>query len=84
MNTNFNLYCVPNEERYAIRRLSVMAPTSDAFTSITSATQPTSLAVAYLGRQNRTLTYGFPLECIRESETRRAILGASLNFLLNK
>ena len=84
MNTTFNLYCVPNEERYAIRRLSVMAPTSDAFTSITSATQPTSLAVAYLGRQNRTLTYGFPLECIRESETRRAIMGASLNFLLNK
>ena len=84
MNTQFSLYCQPNEVSYSVRRLSVMAPTADAFTAVVSATLPSSLAVAHLGTNHRTLTYGFPLECIREIDTRRAIMGATLNFLLNK
>ncbi len=84
MNTTFTVYCQPNEQRYSVRRLSTIAPTPDSFSSVISTTQPSSLAVAHIGTSHRTLTYGFPLECICEAETRRSILGASLNFLLNK
>ena len=84
MNTQFSIYCEPNEERYSVRRLSTLAPTADAFCSVASASQAASLAVAHQGTNHRTLTYGFPLECIREPETRRAIMGATLSFLLTK
>ena len=82
MNTQFSIYSEPNEERYSMRRLSLLAPTADAFCSVASGTQAACLAVAHQGENCRTLTYGFPLECIREPETRRAIMGASLAFLL--
>ena len=82
MNTQFSIYYEPNEERYSLRRLSMITPTSDAFCSVASTSQAASLAVAYQGPQYRTLTYGFPLECIRELETRRAVMAASLAFLL--
>ena len=82
MNTQFSIYYEPNEERYSMRRLSIINPTADAFCSVASASQAACLAVAHQGTNHRTLTYGFPLECIRETETRRAIMGASLSFLL--
>ena len=84
MNTQFSLYCQPNEQRYSLRRISAMLPTSDAFTSVTSPLPLRSLSVAYQGPSYRTLTYGFPLECIQEEEIRRAVMAASLNFLLGK
>ena len=83
MNTQFSIYHEPNEERYAVRRLSALAPLSDAFTSVTGPLPLRSLSVAYQGPKSRTLTYGFPLECIRETATRQAIMAASLRFILN-
>lgn len=83
MNTSFSIYYEPNEERFAVKRVSVLQPTVDAFTSVASQSLTTSLAVAYQGVSNRILTYGFPLECIREPETRKAVMAASLTFLLS-
>ena len=82
MNTRFSLYASPNEQRYSTRRISVLLPTADAFCTATAGGIP--LAVAHQGSNHRTLTYGFPLECIRETETRRAIMAASLRYVLNK
>lgn len=84
LNTTFSIYYEPNEERYSIRRLSSFVPTADAFTSVTDSQKRNTLAVAYQGTTHRTLTYGFPLECIREPEVRRAVMKASLTFILNK
>ena len=84
LNTHFSIYNEPNEERYSIRRLSQIDPTSDAFTSVISQPIASSLAVAYEGPAYRSLTYGFPLDCIREPATRQAIIAASIAFLLNK
>ena len=84
MNTEFSIYHEPNEERYSVCRLSTLDPTPDAFTSITGPLSFRSLSVAFQGPQSRTLTYGFPLECIRETPTRQAIMAASLRFILNK
>ena len=84
MNTAFSIYCAPNEERYSVRRLSAFVPAADAFASVTDSLHQHALAVAYNGKDSRTLTYGFPLECIREPETRRAVMRASLGFLFSK
>ena len=84
LNTTFSIYCEPNEERYSIRRLSKFMPTVDAFCPVTDYQKQNTLAAAYQGTTNRTLTYGFPLECIREPEIRRAVMKASLAFILNK
>ena len=83
MNTHFSIYNEPNEEHYSVRRLSVFQPMSDAFCSVIDGSATHALAVAYQGANYRTLTYGFPLECIREADTRRAIMAASLRFILN-
>lgn len=83
MNTHFSIYNEPNEERYSVRRLSVFQPMSDAFCSVIDGSATHALAVACQGANYRTLTYGFPLECIREADTRRAIMAASLRFILN-
>ena len=84
MNTQFSVYCQPNEQRYSMRRISALLPTQDAFTSVTSPALLRSLSVAYQGPSYRTLTYGFPLECIQEEGIRKAVMAASLNFLLTK
>ncbi len=84
LNTSFSIYNEPNENRYAVKRLSMMVPTEDSFTSVTNINRNASLAVAYQSPSYNALTYGFPLECIREAETRRNILYASLQFLLQK
>lgn len=80
MNTSFSIYHAPNEERYSVPRISEVIPLSDAFPSIAGSGH--SFAVAYPGDKHRTLTYGFPLECIRQKEIRQAVLAASLTFLL--
>lgn len=88
MNARFTIYHEPNEEQYSIRRISVLSPAADAFSTVVSASCPTSLAVAYRASESSkggtTLTYGFPLECVREPEIRQAIMAASLSFILGK
>ena len=39
--------------------------------------------VAYPGKDYRTLTMGFPFECICDADVRRKAMGALLKFLVN-
>ncbi|MCF0198130.1 MAG: hypothetical protein HUK02_02255 [Bacteroidaceae bacterium] len=82
MGAEFSLEHEANERSYSTRRVSVLTPTSEAFTCLTYPSSVTSAAVAYAGADGKTLTFGFPLEMIRETEVRRGILGAALSFLL--
>ena len=84
MNTQIPIYYMPNEERYSVRRLSVLLPTNGAFASVSSTIVPRPLSVAFEGEKYRSLTYGFPLECICNTGVRQAVMRASLEFLLNK
>ena len=81
MNTLFSVYSQPNEQCYAVRRLSVLQPTQGAFCSVLGMPLGSSLAVAHQGLHSRTLVYGFPLECISDPNVRRAVMAASLAFL---
>lgn len=80
----FTLYNEPNEQSYSIRRISLISPLNGGFTSITNPQSTVSLSVAYSDKRHRTLTYGFPLECIRETSVRQAMMAASLNFILKQ
>ena len=81
MNTQFAIFNAPNEEQYAVRRLSTLAPTPGAFCAAASTADATSLAVAHQSAQGKTLTFGFPLECITQVGIRRSVMGGVLNFL---
>lgn len=82
LNTSFSIQHEPNEDCYAVRRLTSLYPATDAFPLVASPTRTQCLSVAYQGTAYRCLTYGFPLECIRETGVRKAVLAASLSFLL--
>ena len=83
MNTSASLYNRPNETNYWIRQADMLEAVDGAFSAMLYGGVNTSAATAYQGPSYRTMAYGFPLECIQDTETRRAILSASIRFLLN-
>ena len=84
LNTSFTIYNQPNEERYAVRRLSTFIPSTAAFPLVATPDRAQCLSVAYQGTNYRAITYGFPLECIREQDIRQSIMAATLAFVLGK
>lgn len=83
MNTTATFYNEPNELNYWIRQADVLQATEGAFCSMLYAGCGLSAGVAYPGNDYRAMSFGFPLECIQDTETRRAIMSASIRFLLN-
>ena len=41
-----------------------------------------SVAIAYQGEDYNVMAFGFPIECIRETEKRRAIITSAVPFLI--
>ncbi len=82
MGTNLKVYNDLNEKSYAVKRCSVIYPTSDSFCTLLYTGTGQSAAVAYQSGRGRTLTFGFPLEAIENTATRGEILRASIKFLL--
>ncbi len=82
MNTAGEIYCQPNEKNYWVRRTDVLNPTGDAFCTMLYSKANQSAAVAYPGQDYKTISYGFPLECITDESVRRNLFDASLRFLI--
>ncbi len=82
MGTSLTVRHDLNEHTYAVKRCSVVEPTQDSFCTMLYAGSGQSAAVACQASGGRTLTFGFPLEAIDNADIRRAILIASINFLL--
>ena len=72
-----------NPTHYAATHPEILKPAfgSKAFTAMRYTTG-TSAAVAYKGNDYRCFTMGFPLECIKDEQTRSAILRGIMRFLL--
>ncbi len=81
MGAHITLHNDLNEQTFSTTRCSVLQPASNAFCSTLYA-NGLPASVAWDGGTQRTLTYGFPLEMITDKALRRAILAASLNFLI--
>ena len=84
MNTQVSLYRNPSEQHYWITRSDVLQPVGGAFTTMIYQIDQQSAAIAYQGQDYRTMAFGFPLECIENTELRCSIMNAALQFLLTK
>ena len=51
---------------------------------MTYASRGYSAAIAYPGPEYRVMAFGFPLECITDTETRRNIMSIAIDYLLGK
>lgn len=82
MNTTLQLYSELNERHYAVTHADCLVPLSEAFSTLLYSPANYSAAVAYPGKDYRTVTLGFPFECIRYATDRDKIMQAFLSFLL--
>lgn len=82
MGANIQLWNDLNEHSFSTTRCSILQPAQGAFASTLYAGSGFPASVAWNNSRQRTLCYGFPLEMITDNQLRRAILAASLNFLI--
>lgn len=85
MNTQATLTMVPNERHLSTPRTSALQPAgSEAFPILVYPASNRTAAVAYKGPDCSTITLGFPIEQIEEEQVRRQLMGAFMQYLLNK
>ena len=84
MNTTLSLYSDFNDSHYAIHQADCLIPDDNAFPTLIYSHNSMSAAVAYPGKDFRTISLGFPFECIKYESDREKIMAAFLNFLLDR
>jgi len=84
LNNTVDIYSRPNEQNYWIRSTDVIEPLGGAFSTMAYAAGGYSAAIAYPGPDYRVMAFGFPLECIKDTQTRRNIFGIAIDYLLGK
>ena len=77
----FDTWRTINETHYAATAPDILSPLSTSYCVMRYA-DGRNAAVAYSGRDYRCFTMGFPLECIKDSRTRGAIMRGILSYLL--
>ena len=83
MNTSAQIYHTPNEQHYWVRTADVLRGTEGSFCTMLYKQTALPSAIAYQGADRRSLSFGFPLECIMDENVRRSIIAASVQFLLS-
>ena len=85
LNNTATIYSRPSEQNYWVRSTDVIeAAGGGAFNAMSYASGGYSAAVAYPGPGYRAMSFGFPLECIKDDEVRRDILNIAIDYLLGK
>ena len=84
MGLNFDIYSHLNEAHYATTHADCLIPTQEAYSTLLFSPQNWSAAIAYPGTNYRSITMGFPFECITDDKVRSQIMGAFLKFLLER
>ena len=82
LNLNLPVYNLPNAEHFACNVTDVLEPTAGAFSAFAYGNGGYSAGVAYDGPKSRSLTLGFPFECISDAQIRTQAMRAMLVFLL--
>jgi hypothetical protein len=83
MNTSVQVYHRPNELHYWVRTADVLRGTEGSFCTMLYKQTDLPCAIAYNGTDRKSISFGFPLECITDETVRRNIINASVQFLLN-
>ena len=84
LNNTATIYTNPNEQNYWVKSTDIIEGVGGAFSSMVYTSGNHSAAVAYPGPGYRVLAFGFPLDCIKDDETRQDILGIAVDYLLGK
>ena len=82
LNLSIPVYNTPNAEHFACHITDVLEPTPGSFSAFAYGIGGYSAGVAHDAENGRTLTLGFPFECIRDEQIRTQAMHAMLNFLL--
>lgn len=82
LGMQFNFYHQLNEQHYAATHTEVLMPAAEHAFCAMVYDNNTSAAVAYKGNDYRSMTLGFPFECIKQSSHRKNIMQGILNYLL--
>ena len=83
MNTSVQVYHIPNEQHYWVRTADVLRGMEGSFCTMLYKQTALPSAIAYQGADRRSLSFGFPLECIMDETVRRNIIAASVQYLLS-
>ena len=81
LGMTFDIYRTLNETHYAATAPDILNPTSTS-QCVMRYGDGRNAAVAYSGRDYSCFTMGFPLECIKDPNTRNAIMRGILAYLL--
>lgn len=81
MGTSFNIYKSLNEYHYASTRSDILHAVAPAYCALTYESG-TSACVAYNGTDFKTISLGFPFECITSAKKRNTIMRGLMTFLL--
>ena len=84
LNNTATIYSRPNEQNYWLSSTDIIEGVGGGFSTMKYSTNNYSAAVAYQGNDYRVLAFGFPLDCIKDDETRQNIIGIGIDFLLGK
>ena len=82
LNLQLPVYNTPNADHFACNISDVLEPTEGAFSAFAYGNGGYSAGVAHDGQNGRTLTLGFPFECISDAQIRAQAMSAMLQFLL--
>lgn len=72
----------PNEAHYWIPATDVIEGLGGAFSTMKYLSTGYSAAIAYPGTDYRVMAFGFPLECITDTNERRNILDIAISYLI--
>ena len=84
LNNTATIYSRASEQNYWLARTDVLEGVSGAFSTMTYTNGGYSAAIAYPGPGYRVLAFGFPLDCIREDDSRQNIMSIAIDYLLGK
>ena len=82
LNLQLPVYNTPNADHFACNISDVLEPTEGAFSAFAYGNGGYSAGVAHDGQNGRTVTLGFPFECISDAQIRAQAMSAMLQFLL--
>lgn len=81
LGTSFSIYAEPNKVHYAVNKVDGISPAKDAFCAMTYQ-DGISACVAYDGEKYKSLSMGFPFECITSEKKQATIMKGLMKFLL--
>ncbi|MCI5450556.1 N-acetylmuramoyl-L-alanine amidase [bacterium] len=81
-NISFSIFDSPSEQNYWVRSVDILSPVLGSYCTMLHGKNSASVAIAYQGEDYNVMAFGFPIECIRETEKRRAIITSAVPFLI--